>query len=1344
MLGRRSDIQLLKASLRGRPQAFGVLVGRYQSLVCAITYSATGDVHKSEELAQETFLQAWKSLAQLRDLDSFRPWLCQIARSTVQNFFRSQKRDIAPRIVALEAAADRASEESGPMEAAMSREEQVVVSRALAQLPESLREPLILFYRQQQSVRQVALQFGLSENAARQRISRARALLRAQVASTVETAIARSKPGKAFKTAVIAALATTAVKTTTTATAAGLLSTLTGKVALAAAGIALAAGVVWVHQRATNSDPAMPMENAVASVSPVAPVSDPVPSAAENDTANPERTLTATYGTNAAPAPAAPQVPAAAPASDPAAAPFEFKPTGVLSGRITDSETGEPIPDARVCIACGLNLFATTNAQGVYCFEKVREPGNFYLSVDTLTHVAVLRHQANRVLNLSDDKQMVQHFSLPKAAMADVWVVDQNGVGIPDAMVVVTSLLDDRYGSLGAFADNRRTDAKGYTIVGGIAPGQTDYLVTAWHSIEGDREGDGDGVRQHLICNYAPGKAVVQLPDPNVIPEVTIVLAEGKAVVAGVEYADGIPAAGVRLSLIPRWWHCSNALEGPKTDEGGTLTFDHVVPGSYDISWDKPFPGGVTLAKTIMQAELPPEDGGPLLIRLPENAPQSLVSIRGTITFLGEGIPDSIGVTASSTAGLVFGWVGPQADGAAEFEVKDLVPGTYNLDFTGRGLEDQVVRDVAAPTDDLVVEMVRAARPRLRGTVLDAGTGEPISRFQARVRKLQTLRGMSYVQQDRWTQFDEAQGRFDLETVGPGVYEVQVQAEGYAPRWSELVNTDELPFIQMPLTVGGTILGRVTDEEGKAVSRAKVVPLSRACGTMSQTKRAFVNEDGAVETADGLFRLDHLPAGRETLKVSHPDYAVAVVEDIAVREGEATEAVQIVLSQGATVEGWVYDGEGRPQAGATLVFQDAEEYPDPSLNEVWQLATVVTDSNGFYRVTHLPEKPCHVSRRSGQQHFGVTRRTLVPRADQVMRLDLGGTPIVAGVLMVDGVAQANASLRLYPADPMAVRTFSCCATTDAEGAFAFNGVIAGTHTICYRPAGQRTTWLPIATVEVADRDVNLGVIPAGTATLKVTIETPETDPAWTTHSLILAEIDRPTVPARIADPPEAAGGPWGFDHVVPGEYKVVVRRSDNVEHRLDVTLDPGAGPWTRALALPPSTAGLSGCITGFDDAPLAIWCEDRSVLAGFTRDPDGHFELANLPAGRYGVGPVAGRTYPLPPLGEFTLAAGENRVLNLDLAGLPEAAMTLAFVQVLDEAGNTRRDVRLWLDTQIGRVEPLDCTVAGHALLTYPGRSRLHVEAPGYPPVERDVTIEPTSLFGYSLPTSIAVGLRRP
>ena len=57
MFGRSgNDIALLRASLQGRTDAFEAIIVRYQSLVCAITYSSTGSVETSEELAQETFL----------------------------------------------------------------------------------------------------------------------------------------------------------------------------------------------------------------------------------------------------------------------------------------------------------------------------------------------------------------------------------------------------------------------------------------------------------------------------------------------------------------------------------------------------------------------------------------------------------------------------------------------------------------------------------------------------------------------------------------------------------------------------------------------------------------------------------------------------------------------------------------------------------------------------------------------------------------------------------------------------------------------------------------------------------------------------------------------------------------------------------------------------------------------------------------------------------------------------------------------------------------------------------------------------------------------------------------
>jgi RNA polymerase sigma factor (sigma-70 family) len=269
-LGSQTQRDAFGVPLQGSPKAFGVLVSRYQALVCAITYSATGSVERSEELAQEVFLRAWRSLSQLQDLSKFRAWLCSIARSTVQNWFRDRRHDVVGRAVPLDAVADKPAEESGPEEAAMIQEQRAVVGQALSEIPESLREPLILFYREQKSVREVAAQFGLTEDTARQRISRGRRLLRKQVAHLVESTVARSRPGKAFTAAVIACIAGTAGKSSAAvavvgaASAAGqsaglasLLSGATARIAAAAAVLAVVtAGFLACRQFIQSAEPA--------------------------------------------------------------------------------------------------------------------------------------------------------------------------------------------------------------------------------------------------------------------------------------------------------------------------------------------------------------------------------------------------------------------------------------------------------------------------------------------------------------------------------------------------------------------------------------------------------------------------------------------------------------------------------------------------------------------------------------------------------------------------------------------------------------------------------------------------------------------------------------------------------------------------------------------------------------------------------------------------------------------------------------------------------------------------------------------------------------------------------
>ncbi|MHC4111751.1 MAG: RNA polymerase sigma factor [Planctomycetota bacterium] len=62
------EIKLLEKCLKGNSQAFEVIVAKYQELICAITFSGITDVQQSEELAHQTFINAWILLQRLK------PW----------------------------------------------------------------------------------------------------------------------------------------------------------------------------------------------------------------------------------------------------------------------------------------------------------------------------------------------------------------------------------------------------------------------------------------------------------------------------------------------------------------------------------------------------------------------------------------------------------------------------------------------------------------------------------------------------------------------------------------------------------------------------------------------------------------------------------------------------------------------------------------------------------------------------------------------------------------------------------------------------------------------------------------------------------------------------------------------------------------------------------------------------------------------------------------------------------------------------------------------------------------------------------------------------------------------
>jgi zinc protease len=216
----QSDSNLWQDVCQGSTRAFELLVRRHQALVCSVAYSACGNLALSEDVAQETFWTAWRQRASLEQPERLGAWLCGIARNLANNARRKASRPVES-AASLDEVSELSADDVGPEAEAVSREEESLVWQALERIPETYREPLILFYREDQSVAEVAGALVLSEEAVKQRLCRARAMLREHVAALVESGLRRSRPGRRFTLTVMAGLAAHAAGTKTALAGAG-------------------------------------------------------------------------------------------------------------------------------------------------------------------------------------------------------------------------------------------------------------------------------------------------------------------------------------------------------------------------------------------------------------------------------------------------------------------------------------------------------------------------------------------------------------------------------------------------------------------------------------------------------------------------------------------------------------------------------------------------------------------------------------------------------------------------------------------------------------------------------------------------------------------------------------------------------------------------------------------------------------------------------------------------------------------------------------------------------------------------------------------------------------------
>jgi RNA polymerase sigma-70 factor (ECF subfamily) len=174
-----TDTALARRARDGDRAAFEELVRRTSRLVFARLYLDTGDAHRAEDLLQETFLRAFRSVHRLADPAGFRPWLLAVAHTAlVDAARRDARRKRSP-----PAWADTplsAIPGGGPRPDAAAQREEVrqQVLAVLRSLPEDYRLPLTLRYITGADAEAIGAQLGLTNGALRGLLHRGLKMLR--------------------------------------------------------------------------------------------------------------------------------------------------------------------------------------------------------------------------------------------------------------------------------------------------------------------------------------------------------------------------------------------------------------------------------------------------------------------------------------------------------------------------------------------------------------------------------------------------------------------------------------------------------------------------------------------------------------------------------------------------------------------------------------------------------------------------------------------------------------------------------------------------------------------------------------------------------------------------------------------------------------------------------------------------------------------------------------------------------------------------------------------------------------------------------------------------------------
>jgi hypothetical protein len=422
------------------------------------------------------------------------------------------------------------------------------------------------------------------------------------------------------------------------------------------------------------------------------------------------------------------------------------------------------------------------------------------------------------------------------------------------------------------------------------------------------------------------------------------------------EAGAGLAGAEVSVTLPGPLGKVLEELRSTKTDPSGGFELKNVLTGrlvQVNASLEGHRPGKLKLEEKLRDGQL--LDGLRLLLSegavvagrvlYPDGLPATGASV---------GLAGDLSRTDVAMMGARLGELGnaeAETDEEGRFELRGLQEGPYRLSVSVEPKEGPHAgswraraKGVLGGDRDVLLEL--EGLTVLAGRVSTESERE-IGKFSLHL-VMKGSGGVMGVGAERLQESFEnkGDGSFTKAGVPPGLWEVRVQAEGFALSALQEIAVPQVPGAPLPefsLVPAANIAGTVFDSFNKPVSGAKV---SLELDLASRINSAFTGESpSAFSDHEGKYFLANLDPGAHSIVASLQGFAGSEPRAVDLAAAQTASEVDLALRVGGTLSGQVLGDDGDPAVGRMVIVQRVPTYSSQHM--------LSSNSNGEFRVEHL-------------------------------------------------------------------------------------------------------------------------------------------------------------------------------------------------------------------------------------------------------------------------------------------------------------------------------------------------------------------------------------------------------